>query len=116
MASFTKVTGCEPNETDAWLCAQIGHVSEAEQAFNKGLSVSQPEAPQVHLMRVLAQMRQGLGDHWRAIQILTKALDVEPNMEQVQCYFLRGMLHMCTDMRGLWSMSVSDIYDLNNFQ
>lgn len=69
---------------------QIGHVSEAEQAFSKGLSLSQPQAPPVHLMRVLAQMRQGLGDHWQAIQVLTKALEIEPNMEQVQCYFLRG--------------------------
>lgn len=73
---------------------QIGHVSDAEEAFSKGLALSQPEAPQVHLMRVLAQMRQGLGDHWQAIQVLTRALEVEPNQEQIQCYFLRGR-HTC---------------------
>lgn len=69
---------------------QIGHVAEAEQAFQKGLSLAQPHLPQVHLMRVLAQMRQGLGEHWQAIQILTKALELGTKLEQVQCHFLRG--------------------------
>jgi len=65
-------------------------VAEAEAAFNKALSLHDPQNPGVHAMRVLAQMKQGLGDHWAAIRVLSKAIDLDNNPERIQCLFLRG--------------------------
>lgn len=69
---------------------QLAHVVEAEAAFKKASSLDDPKHPGVHAMRVLAQMKQGLGDHWAAIRELTKAIDLVDNPEQIQCLFLRG--------------------------
>ena len=69
---------------------QLGHVAESEAAFRKTLSLNDPDNPGVHAMRMLAQMKQGLGDHWGAIRLLTKALDLDTNPERIQCLFLRG--------------------------
>lgn len=63
---------------------------EAEAAFNKALSLDDPQNPGVHAIRVLAQMKQGLGDHWAAIRVLTKAIELNNNPERIQCLFLRG--------------------------
>ena len=46
----------------------------------------------MHAIRVLAQMKQGLGDHWAAIRVLTKAIELSSNPERIQCLFLRGAL------------------------
>ena len=70
--------------------AQLAHVAEAEAAFTKALSFDDPKHPGIHAMRVLAQMNQGLGDHWAAIKVLTKAIDLDDNPERIQCLFLRG--------------------------
>ena len=74
------------------VCAvlQFGHVAEAEAAFTKALSLDDPKSPGVHAIRVLAQMKQGLGDHWAAIRVLTKAIELDKNPERIQCLFLRG--------------------------
>ena len=72
---------------------------EAEAAFKKALSLDDPKNPGVHAIRVLAQMKQGLGDHWAAIRALTKAIELDNNPERIQCLFLRGgsLLHLCYD-------------------
>ena len=74
---------------------QLGHVAEAEAAFKKALSLDDPQNPGVHAIRVLAQMKQGLGDHKAAIRVLTKAIDLESNPERIQCLFLRGEVLPC---------------------
>lgn len=73
---------------------QYGHVAEAEAAFTKALSLDDPKNPGVHAIRVLAQMKQGLGDHWAAIRVLTKTIELDRNPERIQCLFLRGT-HAC---------------------
>lgn len=65
-------------------------MAEAEAAFGKALSLDDPHSPGVHAIRVLAQMKQGLGDHWAAIRVLTKAIELSNNPERIQCLFLRG--------------------------
>ena len=78
------------------LCGvQLGHVAEAEAAFKKALSLDDPHNPGVHAIRVLAHMKQGLGDHKAAIRVLTKAIDLETKPERIQCLFLRGKLVPC---------------------
>lgn len=72
------------------VCVQLGHVAEAEAAFKKALLLDDPRSPGIHAMRVLAQMKQGLGDHWAAIRVLSKAIDLDNNPERIQCLFLRG--------------------------
>lgn len=56
------------------------------------MSLDDPQSPGVHAIRVLAQMKQGLGDHWAAIRVLTKAIELSKNPERIQCFFLRGAL------------------------
>ena len=84
----------QPSHSDFFL--QLGHVPEAEAAFKKALSLDDPQNPGVHAIRVLAQMKQGLGDHWAAIRVLTKAIELTNNPERIQCLFLRGacLLHV----------------------
>lgn len=72
---------------------QLGQVAEAEAAFKKALSLMDPHSAGVHAMRVLAQMRQGLGDHKTAIKVLSKAIELDNNPERIQCLFLRGEAH-----------------------
>ena len=96
------------------MCVQLGHVAEAEAAFKKALSLDDPRSPGIHAMRVLAQMKQGLGDHWAAIRVLSKAIDLDNNPERIQCLFLRGdwplactSLHVSRKRQSMWKPFVS---------
>ena len=75
-----------------WVPLQLGHVTEAEAAFKKALVLKDPHNAGVHAIRVLAQMKQGLGNHWEAIRVLNKAIELNDNPERIQCLFLRGAL------------------------
>ena len=97
---------------------QLGHVAEAEAAFKKALSLDDPSNPGIHAMRVLAQMKQGLGDHWAAIRVLSKAIDLDNNPERIQCLFLRGdhqplactSLHACMARAAAFGTNLADVY------
>lgn len=75
---------------------QIGHVSEALYAFNKGFALDQPNQPSIGPMRILAHMYQCMGEHTKAIDMLTRALKShsssgsDEETPRVDCLFLRG--------------------------
>lgn len=70
-------------------------MAESEAAFQRALALDDHQRPAIHAMRVLAQMKQGLGDHWAAIRVLSDAIDMDNNPERIQCLFLRGKAADC---------------------
>ncbi|DBA80252.1 hypothetical protein WJX79_002480 [Trebouxia sp. C0005] len=108
--AYQKVIDMQPDHREAWVNMaqarkELGHVTEAEAAFKKALSLDDPRSPGIHAMRVLAQMKQGLGDHWAAIRVLSKAIDLDHNPERIQCLFLRGA---CQHALGYHDQAVHD--------
>lgn len=71
---------------------QIGNLAEAEAAFSRGLHLGSSDRQAVQALRVLAHMKQGIGEHSEAVKVLTRALDVGVRDQMVQCHFLRGGL------------------------
>ena len=78
---------------------QIGHVAEALHAFNKGFALDKPGRPSIGPMRILAHMYQCTGEHTKAVDMLTRALQSPQagsgpaqgdETPRVDCLFLRG--------------------------
>ncbi|KAL3144958.1 hypothetical protein ABBQ32_003464 [Trebouxia sp. C0010 RCD-2024] len=108
--AYQRAIDLQPHHKEAWVNMaqarkEYGHVAEAEAAFTKALSLDDPKNPGVHAIRVLAQMKQGLGDHWAAIRVLTKAIELDRNPERIQCLFLRGA---CQHALGYHKEAVQD--------
>ncbi|KAL3145349.1 hypothetical protein ABBQ38_001606 [Trebouxia sp. C0009 RCD-2024] len=108
--AYQRAIDLQPNHREAWVNMaqarkEYGHVAEAEAAFTKALSLDDPKNPGVHAIRVLAQMKQGLGDHWAAIRVLTKTIELDRNPERIQCLFLRGA---CQHALGYHKEAVHD--------
>ncbi|GIL73738.1 hypothetical protein Vretifemale_3863 [Volvox reticuliferus] len=67
-----------------------GRTAEAERALQKALSLDSPAQPSVHVLRVLAQMKQQKGEHVAAIKLLDRAIPVaEARDEQVGVMLLK---------------------------
>ena len=92
---------------------QLGHVTEAEAAFKKALELKDPHNAGVHAIRVLAQMKQGLGNHWEAIRVLNKAIELHDNPERIQCFFLRGVNYAASCLSSLMQLSAYNSKVLN---
>ena len=79
---------------------QEASVEAAEKAFNRARVVDKGRQRLSQLARMLAHMCQGLGQHRRAIDILTEALnsDLSPDAT-VECLHLRGEPHQAMQRR-----------------
>lgn len=51
-----------------------GRTKEAERAFFKALALDLPDAPSVHALRIMAQMKQQRGEHAASIKVLDKVI------------------------------------------
>ena len=69
---------------------QIGRVTEAEEAFRKGMALRGDGASNSHALRSIAEMRRGCGRHLEAVQTLDLER-IKPSPEAfVEIAFLRG--------------------------
>ena len=74
-----------PGTTPVQALKEEGRTKEAERVLLKALALDPPDQPAVHVLRVLAQMKQQKGEHAAAIKLLDRALPVaEARDEQVR--------------------------------
>ncbi|GLI61283.1 hypothetical protein VaNZ11_003633 [Volvox africanus] len=98
--AYEKAVELNPRLKEAWVnmgqaLKEEGRTTEAERALRKALSLDSVAQPSVHVMRVLAQMKQQKGEHAAAIKLLDRAISVaEARDEQViELLYLRAICH-----------------------
>ncbi|GIL49345.1 hypothetical protein Vafri_5718 [Volvox africanus] len=98
--AYEKAVELNPRLKEAWVnmgqaLKEEGRTAEAERALQKALSLDSPAQPSVHVMRVLAQMKQQKGEHATAIKLLDRAISVaEARDEQViELLYLRAICY-----------------------
>ncbi|CAD7702294.1 unnamed protein product, partial [Ostreobium quekettii] len=91
----------DPNFKEAYfnICQALkeaGFVKEAEDAYKKGRAVEKKsplDQPHFGSYRVMASMYQGMGNHVKAVEILTHALGKDLNEQKLECFYLRAACH-----------------------
>ena len=64
---------------------------QAEEAFLKILSLDSPQNRSLHSYRMMGHMRQCMGQHTKAVDILTKAMNnMTGPFQRMEITFLRG--------------------------
>ncbi|GLC64956.1 hypothetical protein PLESTF_000225900 [Pleodorina starrii] len=98
--AYEKAVELNPRLKEAWVnmgqaLKEEGRTKEAERVLLKALSLDPPDQPPVHVLRVLAQMKQQKGEHAAAIKLLDRAIPVaEARDEQViEVLYLRAICH-----------------------
>lgn len=77
--SYERAVELKPDLKEGWInmgqaLKEEGRTKEADRAFTKALSLDDKGSPSLAAYRILAQMRQGLGNHAAAVKILDKAI------------------------------------------
>lgn len=108
--SYQRSLRIQDSSREAWFNLaqankEIGNLAEAEAAFSRGLHLGSSDRQAVQALRVLAHMKQGIGEHSEAVKVLTRALDVGVRDQMVQCHFLRGA---CYHALGYHARAVQD--------
>ncbi len=81
----TRLTGSPaliPCPLPAQALKEEGRTKEAERALTRALALDPPDQPSVHVLRVLAQMRQQLGEHAAAVRLLERAVPMAQQKEE----------------------------------
>lgn len=71
-----------PCPSPAQALKEEGRTKEAERALTRALALDPPDQPSVHVLRVLAQMRQQLGEHAAAVRLLERAVPLAQQKEE----------------------------------
>ncbi|PNW88256.1 hypothetical protein CHLRE_01g021450v5 [Chlamydomonas reinhardtii] len=98
--AYEKAVELNPKLKEGWVnmgqaLKEEGRTKEAERVLLKALALDPPDQPAVHVLRVLAQMKQQKGEHAAAIKLLDRALPVaEARDEQViEVLYLRAICY-----------------------
>ncbi|KAK9817859.1 hypothetical protein WJX72_003273 [[Myrmecia] bisecta] len=112
LQAYEQAIKLNPKHREAWINMaqakkEVGLVEEARVAFVRGTSLDSGRASQsVAGMRVLAQMWQGTGDHFKAVSVLDDALTrCKTGGATVDCLFLRAA---CNHALGFHLPAVQD--------
>ncbi|KAI3429879.1 hypothetical protein D9Q98_010190 [Chlorella vulgaris] len=109
--SYEAALALEPESKDFWLnlgmaTKEICMVERAEEALNKAAKLAKRGGTAVHAYRLLAQMKQGLGDHLGAIRELSRGIAAsDSETQRVELRFLRGA---CYHAMGMHREAVED--------
>ncbi|KAG2444526.1 hypothetical protein HXX76_001272 [Chlamydomonas incerta] len=113
--AYEKAVELNPKLKEGWVnmgqaLKEEGRTKEAERVLLKALALDPPDQPAVHVLRVLAQMKQQKGEHAAAIKLLDRALPVaEARDEQViEVLYLRAI---CYHALGATREAVRDYDD-----
>ncbi|KAG2452817.1 hypothetical protein HYH02_002163 [Chlamydomonas schloesseri] len=113
--AYEKAVELNPKLKEGWVnmgqaLKEEGRTKEAERVLVKALALDPPDQPAVHVLRVLAQMKQQKGEHAAAIKLLDRALPVaEARDEQViEVLYLRAI---CYHALGATREAVRDYDD-----
>ncbi|KAL4437434.1 hypothetical protein ABPG75_004573 [Micractinium tetrahymenae] len=100
IATYEKALQLEPARKDLWLSLgmalkELCWVERAEEALRKAAKLSGGSgSTAVHAYRLLAQMKQGLGDHLGAVQELNRGITAtDKDVSRIELRFLRGACH-----------------------
>lgn len=111
IATYEAALKLDATSKDLWLnlgmaCKELCWVERAEQALRKAARLAGKGGTAVHAYRLLAQMKQGLGDHLGAVRELNRGIAATDKQSQrIELQFLRGACHHAV---GLHRQAVED--------
>ncbi|KXZ44388.1 hypothetical protein GPECTOR_68g359 [Gonium pectorale] len=98
--AYEKAVELNPRLKESWVnmgqaLKEEGRTKEAERVLLQALTLDPPDAPSVHVLRVLAQMKQQQGQHAAAVRLLDRALPLAETRDEqvVEVLYLRAICH-----------------------
>lgn len=108
IATYDKALGLDPDNKDLVLnlgmaLKEMCVVERAEKELRRAIKLSNNSgSTAVHAYRLLAHMKQGLGDHMGAVKELNRALTIaEKESQKIELRFLRGACHHALGLHKL---------------
>ncbi|PSC68513.1 suppressor of RPS4-RLD 1-like isoform X1 [Micractinium conductrix] len=100
IATYERALALQPSSKELWLhmgmaLKELSSVQRAEEALRKAIKLAGGSGgTAVHAHRLLAQMKQGLGDHWGAVKELNWGISAaDSEAQRIEMRFLRGACH-----------------------